>query len=149
MNATTQPESSLADRLSLVPFVALAALIGLAVVRPGAVIEVSIADFLVVSLILGGSAAWMSGRAIAMTWRPYWHVVLYMVFFAVVVRWVHWALFGGTLFSLHFYLVDLVVVLSLATLGYRALRTHQMTTQYRWLFQRVNAFGWRRSNTAL
>jgi hypothetical protein len=149
MSATTKTEASLADRLSFAPFVALGALLLLAVVRPRAVIEVSVADFVVVTFILGGLAAWMSGRAIALTWRPYWHVVLYMAIFAIVVRWIHWALFGGTLLSLPFYLVDLVVVLSFATLGYRAFRTRQMTTQYRWLFARVNAFGWRRSNSAL
>ena len=130
------------------PFAALAAVGLLAVVRPSSVIEVSAADFIVVTLVLGGGAAWLSGRAIALTWRPYWHVVAYMAAFALVVRWVHWALFGGTLLSLPFYLVDFVVVLSLATLGYRRLRTRQMTTQYRWLFQRVDAFAWRREDAA-
>lgn len=138
----------LLSRLALAPIVALGALLLLALARPGAVIEVSVADFVVVTLVLAGSAAWMSGRAIALTWRPYWHVAAYMLVFALVVRWIHWALFGGMLFSLHFYIVDLVVVLSLATLGYLALRTRQMTTQYRWLFEKANVFAWRRSSSA-
>jgi hypothetical protein len=141
-------DTTISNRVAFAPFVVLAALLVLAIVRPGAVIEVSVADFVVVSLILAGAAGWMSGRAIALTWRPYWHVVAYMVVFALVVRWIHWALFGGTLLSLHFYLVDLAVVLSMATLGYRAFRTQQMTTQYRWLFQKANSFAWTRSNSA-
>ncbi len=33
---------------------------------------------LFVTVLLGGGAAWLAGRAIAQTWRPMWHVVAYM-----------------------------------------------------------------------
>ncbi len=32
--------------------------------------------FLLVTVVLGGGAAWLAGRAIAATWRPWWHVVV-------------------------------------------------------------------------
>lgn len=115
-----------------------------AVVRPGLVIEVNWADFLVITVLIGGWAAWMTGRAIAGTWRPYWHVVAYMLPFALFVRWVHFALFHGTLTSLWYFLVDFAVVLALASLGYRTVRAKQMSTQYRWLYAKAGPFGWRR-----
>jgi hypothetical protein len=35
--------------------------------------------FLLVTVIMGGGAAWLAGRAIAATWRPWWHVEGYML----------------------------------------------------------------------
>ena len=35
--------------------------------------------FLLVTVIMGGGAAWLAGRAIAATWRPWWHVAFYML----------------------------------------------------------------------
>ncbi len=40
--------------------------------------ENSLGVFILVSIAMGGSAAWLAGRAIAATWRPWWHVALYM-----------------------------------------------------------------------
>ncbi len=40
--------------------------------------EHSLGIFLLVSVFMGGSAAWLAGRAIAATWRPWWHLALYM-----------------------------------------------------------------------
>ena len=31
-----------------------------------------LASFLLVTVLLGGGAAWLAGRAIAQTWRPWW-----------------------------------------------------------------------------
>lgn len=130
--------------LAMIAAVALVAVAVLAVVTPRLVIEVSRVDFIVITCLIGGWAGTMTGRAIASTWRPYWHVLVYMVLLALVVRWVHWALFHGTLASLHYYLVDLVVLGSCGTIGYMTVRARQMTTQYRWLYQRSGPFGWTR-----
>jgi hypothetical protein len=93
----------------------------------------SLADFLLITLSMGGGIAWLSGRAIASTWRPYWHVVAYMIVWAAVVRWLHYALFGGTLLSLSLYGLDLVVVLFFSLLSFVVMRNQQMKTQYGWL----------------
>ena len=68
--------------------------------------ENSVGVFIFVTLILGGGAAVLAGRAIAMTWRPWWQVVVYMLILGLAVRFIHFSLFGGTLLSLHYYLVD-------------------------------------------
>jgi hypothetical protein len=104
--------------------------------------------FLLVTVIMGGSAAWMTGRAIAITWRPTWNVAAYVLLLGLVVRFIHFALFGGTLLSAHYYLVDTAVAMLFAYAGWRYTRTTQMTTQYRWLYERSGPFGWRERRQA-
>ena len=45
--------------------------------------------FLLVNIVLGGGAATLAGRAIAGTWRPWWHVVMYMLMLGAAVRFIH------------------------------------------------------------
>jgi hypothetical protein len=100
--------------------------------------------FLLVTVAMGGGAAYVSGKAIAQTWRPLWHVPLYMLALAGVVRFCHFALFAEPLVSAKSYLVDFMVALASASLGFRLLRARQMATQYSWLFRRIGPLGWRR-----
>jgi len=90
-------------------------------------------SFLFATVVLGGGAAWLAGRAIAQTWRPWWSVVAYMLILGLAVRFIHFALFGGTLLSLHFYAVDAGVAVLSAGLGFRAMRRSQMARQYGFL----------------
>ena len=105
--------------------------------------------FLLVTVVMGGGAAYLAGRAIAATWRPWWHVAFYMLLLGVTVRFIHFALFEGTFVSPHFYAVDTAVCLILGYLGFRATRVTQMTTQYRWINARAGALRWARRSTAL
>jgi hypothetical protein len=99
--------------------------------------------FLLVTVLLGGAAAFMTGRAIAQTWRPYWHIPLYALPLASTVRFFHYALFAEPFMSPRNFLVDFAVVLVTASLGYRLYRAKQMVRQYGWLFQRRGPFAWR------
>jgi hypothetical protein len=105
--------------------------------------EDSFGVFLLVSVLMGGGAAYLSGRAIAGTWRPLWHVVMYMLVLGGAVRFMHFALFGGTLLSFHYYLVDTLICLGFGWLGFRATRAGQMATQYVWLYARSGWLKWR------
>ncbi|MER2605845.1 MAG: DUF6867 family protein [Siculibacillus sp.] len=105
--------------------------------------EASIWLFLLVTCVMGGWAAWMTGRAMASTWRSYPVLVGYLVLLGVAVRFIHFALFGGTLLSLHYYLVDLVVVQIIGAMGYRMTRVSQMTDKYRWLYLPNGPFFWK------
>lgn len=109
----------------------------------GIVWENSLGVFLLMTVFLGGGAAWLTGRAIAWTWRPFYQLVAYMLLLAAFLRFLHFALFQGTLLSLHFYLVDLAVLLAFASLGFRVTRVRQMVTQYRWLYERSGPLSWR------
>jgi predicted permease len=88
--------------------------------------------FLLVTVVLGGSAAFVSGKAIAETWRPFWQVIAYGLLLGLVVRFVHFALYEEVLLSLRNYIVDCAVLLALAILGYTLARRGQMATQYGW-----------------
>jgi len=100
--------------------------------------------FILVTLIMGGGAAFISGRAIAQTWRPYWHVPFYMLGLALLVRFWHFALFDEPFLSLKSYGVDFIVAFAAASLGYQLVRARQMATQYDWLFRRYGLLGWKR-----
>jgi len=89
--------------------------------------------FLLVTVVLGGGAAWQAGRAIAQTWRPWWQGVLYMFILGTAVRFIHFALFDGTLLSLAGYGLDTAVAIGFATLGFRLTRARQMARQYGFL----------------
>ncbi len=106
--------------------------------------EESFGVFLLVTVALGGGGAWLTGRAIAGTWRPLWQVVAYMFVLGAVVRFFHFALFGGTLLTLHYYLIDSAVCVALGLAGFRATRVRQMAEQYHWLTVRTGPLGWRR-----
>ena len=105
--------------------------------------EPSIWLFLLVTVIMGGWAAWMTGRAMAITWRPYGMLIAYLLILAGAVRFIHFALFDGTLVSLHYYVIDAIVILIIGSLGFRYHRARQMTSQYRWLYERTGLFSWR------
>ena len=106
--------------------------------------ENSFGVFVLVTVVLGGGAAWLAGRAVAATWRPWWQVVIYMLILGAVVRFIHFSLFGGTLLSLHYYAVDSAVCLIAGFFGFRAARAAQMVTQYRWINTPDGPLGWRR-----
>lgn len=99
--------------------------------------------FLLVTVVMGGWGAWMTGRAIAITWRSLVQLVLYVLILGMVTRFIHFALFQATLLTLHFYIVDTLVLMGFAFAGWRYYRTRQMTTQYRWLYERTGPFGWK------
>jgi hypothetical protein len=106
--------------------------------------EHSLGVFFLVSVVMGGGAAWLAGRAIASTWRPWWHLALYMLLLALAVRFIHFALFDSKFLSLHYFLVDYAVCLGLGLLGYRVRRVTQMVTRYGWINERVGLLRWRR-----
>lgn len=99
-------------------------------------------EFLILTCVLGGGAAWMTGRSLARSWRPAGRVVLYLALLALAVRFFHYALAEGTLLSLHYYAVDAVILVALGLLSYRLTRTDQMVTQYPWLYRRTGPLGW-------
>ena len=106
--------------------------------------EDSFGVFVLVTVALGGSAAWLTGRAIAQTWRPAWQAVFYALILSAAVRFFHFSLFDGTLLSLHYYFVDSAVLIGLSLLGFRAARVAQMVSQYRWINESDGPMRWRR-----
>ncbi len=125
----------------------------------GVIYEKSIWAFLFVTLIAGGGAAFMIGRAAAKGWNPFWQAVVQVLGLAAAVRFLHWGLFAGATFeswrqaqgsllSMHYYLADAVILLLFAALGFRRQRTVQMLRQYGWLTVQTSPLSWRLRDNA-
>ncbi len=106
--------------------------------------EGSFGVFVLVTVILGGGAATLAGRAVAATWRPWWQVVTYALILGVAVRFIHFSLFGGTLLSPHYYLVDSAFCMAFGFLGFRVARAAQMVQHYHWIIEPAGPLRWRR-----
>ena len=98
---------------------------------------------LLITGVIGGGAAWLAGRAIAHTWRPFWHVIGYMALLGAAVRFIHFALFGADLLAPLSYAADTAFLLMVGCLAWRITRTTQMVTQYAWLYERTSPVSWR------
>jgi len=55
----------------------------------------------------------------------------------------NYALFDGMLLSPYYYAVTYAVLMAAAVLGFRVMRTTQMVTQYRWLYERTSPLTWK------
>jgi len=120
----------------------------------GVIYEKSLWAFLFITVIVGGSAAYMVGRAAAKGWNPFWQAVVQVLALAAAVRFLHWGLFAGATFeawrqaqgallSLHYYVTDAAILLLFAALGFRRQRTVQMLRQYRWLTVQTSPLSWK------
>jgi vacuolar-type H+-ATPase subunit I/STV1 len=109
--------------------------------------------WLAVTLCLGAPAAFASGRALALTWRPFGKGVLYAAILAAVVGFLAYALFGVSVIPAGA-IVERVVaedalgaavlgagwaitflsLLLVTFAGWRLTRAHQMRRQYPFLF---------------
>ncbi len=98
---------------------------------------------IVVTLVMMGFAAWATGRAVAVTWRPYWQVVVYPLLLGLVDRCLNRAFAEGELWSLTGYLIDAAFLVLVAMLAHRLTRVRRMTSQYPWLYERTGPLGWR------
>jgi hypothetical protein len=103
----------------------------------------SFLQILLVTGVIGGGAAFLAGRAIAQTWRPFWSVLVYMAMLGAAVRFVHFALFEATLLSPASYIADTLYLFVLGSLAWRMTRAAQMATQYYWLYERTGPLTWR------
>jgi hypothetical protein len=93
--------------------------------------------------LLFGFAAFLTGQAIADTWRPAWQAVLSAFGLAVSVRFLDFALFGGSLLALPAFLVAWAWLAGVAWCAWRLTLAHNMVRQYPWLYEAAGPFSWR------
>lgn len=121
----------------------------------GLIVEKSYAAFFIVTVLLGGGAAFMTGRVHARSWKPFLRLVVLILLLGAAVRFLHWGLFldatfeswrqaQGSLLSLQYYVVDTLVLFAAASLGHALQRAEQMTTQYGWIYERTSPFTWKK-----
>jgi hypothetical protein len=106
------------------------------------IIEQSLALYLILTCVIGGAAAFMTGRSMAHSWRPIWQLVVAILIMGAALRFLHFALFEGHLTSLHYYVSDTLTLMLIALMGFRMTRTRQMVTQYHWLYKRTGPLTW-------
>ncbi|QRM56515.1 DUF6867 family protein [Sinorhizobium sp. BG8] len=105
--------------------------------------EASFLQFLFISIIMGGWTAWRTGKACAENWQSFGRLFVYVLLLGVAIRFIHHALFEGSMLTFQYYFVDTVILLLFATAGYRFYRTRQMTNIYYWLYEKASPFSWR------
>ena len=88
------------------------------------------AILIIISLLLGGGAAWLTGRGIALTWQPLWRCWVWMLPLALAVRFIHFALFKAGLMNIAPYFLDLFILIACSSFGYAVTRARQMSRQY-------------------
>jgi uncharacterized membrane protein SirB2 len=109
--------------------------------------EPSFWAFVMISVLIGGWTAWRTGKSVADGWGEIVpHLVIYILLLGIGIRFVHHALFNGTMFSLQYYVVDTVILLVIAVLGFRHTRAKQMSEKYYWLYDKVGPFSWKKKS---
>lgn len=104
--------------------------------------QATAAPFILI-ILLGGGAAWMTGRAVAGSWSHPTVLVAYIGLLACAARFLHFALAGGSLLSAWFWTIDFLILIAIGALAFRVRRVAQMTTQYFWLYERAGPLAWR------
>ncbi|HUR42583.1 MAG TPA: hypothetical protein VMZ01_00640 [Aestuariivirga sp.] len=109
----------------------------------GIFVEDTLSVFLIMTVMIGGGAAFMAGRNLASRWRPAWMPVAFMIPLGLALRFFHYALFNGELLSLHYFITDTAVLVWATLLGYRLTMARQMVSQYPWAYERAGVLSWR------
>jgi hypothetical protein len=105
--------------------------------------DFSFGEFIGVTGLLFGFAAFLMGQAIAEGWRPAWQNVAYGILLAIGNRFLDCALFDGEWLSLSHYLLDVIVIVAIALFAYRITLARKMVQQYPWLYERAGLLSWR------
>jgi hypothetical protein len=101
------------------------------------------AVFFTVTVVVMGFAAFMTGQALAGTWKPMWQAVFYALLLGFGDRFLTFSLFDGELLSVSGYLIDCAVLIAISLLAYRLTQARKMASQYPWIYERVGLLGWR------
>ena len=99
--------------------------------------------FLMFTVAIMGGAGWLTGQAVAATWRAPRHAVAGCVALGLADRFLVFALFDGALLSLTAFLVDTAVITGIGLIAWRITRVRRMVAQYPWLYEPVGLFFWR------
>jgi hypothetical protein len=65
------------------------------------------------------AAAAMTGRAVALNWRPWWYVLAYVLLIGCAVRFLRFALFGEALVHPQYFVVDTIGLMVVGVAAFR------------------------------
>ena len=102
--------------------------------------KTSLMSYLMITVVLGGGAAWMTGRAIALIWQPLWRALAYCLLLALAVRFFHYALAEEVLLSGGDLLMEIGTLWAITALAHRTTSIALKARQYPWLYRRTSPF---------
>ena len=108
----------------------------------------SLLVFIGITVVLFGGAAWMAGRAIALSWKSRWLVLPYGLLLGVGARFITFSLFEGRLLSISGYIISTLVVVLLMLMAHRVYQVRQMVRQYPWMVESSWWFAWREKTSS-
>ena len=111
-----------------------------------AILGTSLAVYIGFFVFIMGFAAFMTGMALANTWRPFWQAIPYSLMLAAAGRFLIYGLFDGELLTLSGYVADSIVLFARSTVAYRATLARKMASQYPWIYEMSGPFAWKRRN---
>lgn len=103
----------------------------------------TVSVYVTVTVVVMGFAAYMTGQAMATTWKPVWQLIVYCLLLGLGSRFLIFSLFEGTLLSLTGYLIDCAVLIVMGLFAYRLTKARKMVSQYPWIYERAGLLGWR------
>ena len=104
----------------------------------------SLGLYIGLTVLLMGFAAYMTGAAIANTWRPVWQMVVYGLLLGFADRFLAFALFEAELLSFSGYVIDTATLLAIGLLSFRFNQARRMVAQYPWLYEPAGPLSWRK-----
>lgn len=112
------------------------------------VLGTSLPVFLGLTVVLLGGAAFLTGQAVATTWRPVSQLLFYCFLLGLTGRFLTWGLFQGELLSLSGFLVGTAVLMAIGLFAYRITWVSKMVSQYSWLYERTSLWTYRAKTRA-
>ena len=106
-----------------------------------------IGAYLGFAVVLMGFAAFMTGQAVAATWKPVWQLLPYGLLLALAARFLLFALFDGELLSLSGFLIDLILMTAVGLFAWRITYVRKVVSQYPWLYRRKGILGYQSGTT--
>lgn len=99
--------------------------------------------YFTVAFVVAGFAAWMTGAAVASTWKPVFQVVAYCILLAFACRFLIFALYEGKLLSLSGIVIDAAILNTYGLIAFRISRVKTMVNQYPWLYERTSPWSYK------
>lgn len=95
------------------------------------------------TLVLMGGAAYLTGQAVAMVWRPARQIVAYGLLLAFADRFLIFALFEGEFFAFPGIFIDYAILSAVALAAHRLTQVAKTVNQYPWLYERSGLWSYR------
>lgn len=102
----------------------------------------TLANVLLLNLVLFWPASFATGQGIARTWRHWAAMIAYSGLLSATLRFLDYALAGGDLLSVGGFLLGWALQFAMSAFAFRATRARQMTQQYPWLYRRKGLLNW-------